>query len=80
MLLAVSQLLARALTFSLIAVSVGQRYVILAVVLEVGLFFVYKLIRQDFYYSQHPKVTGFPRIILSAFSRFTCKIIVDFTR
>jgi hypothetical protein len=51
MLIAICQLLGRSLAYALIAVSVGKRYVTLVVALEVVMFILYKLARQDYYYT-----------------------------
>jgi hypothetical protein len=75
---ALSQLLARSLSYALIAVSVGSRYVLLAFVSEAGLFLLYKLARNDFYYLPLNS-SGFTRFVASCFARFTVKIISDFT-
>jgi hypothetical protein len=76
--IAVSQLLARSISYALIAVSVGTRYAFLAVAFEVGAFFLYKLMRQDFYYCSW-NVDGFMRALTTCFERWTVKIIADFT-
>jgi hypothetical protein len=79
MMLAVSQLLARALAYGLISVSIGKRYSVVAVVLEASSFFLYKLIRKDFYYQGFAELKGIVRFIGTFFERFTVKIIADFT-
>jgi hypothetical protein len=71
MLITVTQLSARALSYALIGVSVGKRYGVLLVLFEVGLFFIYKLARRDFYY--YTNMSG----VASIFQRLTIKIIVD---
>jgi hypothetical protein len=76
MLIAVSHLLSRTLAYSLIAVSVGKAYAALAVVLEVSLFFLYKLLRQGFNYQGFGEFRG---VLASCFMRFTMKIVTDFT-
>jgi hypothetical protein len=78
MMMAVSQLLGRALAYSLMAVSAGKALTALAVVLEVSVFFLYKIATKDFYYSNF-KVGGILRIFLSCLERFTVKIIADFS-
>jgi hypothetical protein len=75
--IAVSQLLARGLSYALIAFSLGKRYAFLAVLLEAGFYFLYKLIRQDFYYLPL-NLSGFARFVSSCLARFTVKIIADF--
>jgi hypothetical protein len=78
LMMAVSQLLARALEYALIAVSFGKSYAVLAVAAEVGFFFLYKLARGDFYYNVI-KLSGITRVIAAFFERFVIKITVDFT-
>jgi hypothetical protein len=79
MMMSSSQLLARALAYSLIAVRFGNKYAILAVVLEVCVFFLYKLARRDFYYHNLAKVKGVMRVVTSFYVRLLGKIIADFT-
>jgi hypothetical protein len=78
MMIAVSLLLSRALAYALIAVSVGKKFVTLAVVSEVGLFFLYKLGRRDFLYFG-VKLSGFLSIVAAILERFVMKIVTDFT-
>jgi hypothetical protein len=73
------QLLGRALAYALIAVSAGKGYAVLAVGLEVILFYLYKLARRDFYHKNAAKLKGFTRILASSIERFNLKIISDFT-
>jgi hypothetical protein len=75
--LASSQLLARSLSYALTAVSVGKAYAFLAVMCEMGLYFLYKLARKDFYYLSM-NLSGFARFMLSFLARFQGKIIADF--
>jgi hypothetical protein len=78
MIMAVSQLLARSFAYGLIALSFGKRYTFLAVVSELGVFFLYKLIRQDFIYVTI-NLKGWLNVAFSFLARFTSKIITDFT-
>jgi hypothetical protein len=78
MLISVCQLLTRSLAYALIANSVGKRYAVLIVALEMGLLFVYKLAMKDFYYTG-TNTRGFMRFAFSCLMRLNVKIITDFT-
>jgi hypothetical protein len=78
MMIAVSQLLARSLAYALIAVSAGEANSILAVICEVAVFFLYKLVRKDFYH-QAARMRGVLGFMASFLQRFVCKVITDFT-
>ncbi|GMI05181.1 hypothetical protein TrVE_jg12420 [Triparma verrucosa] len=44
---------------------------------NVGLYFLYKIIRRDFYY--YLNMSGLLRLVVSVFERFVGKVLVDFT-
>jgi hypothetical protein len=82
MLMAVAQVLARSLSYALIAVGLSKGYAVLAFVSEAGLFFLYKLIRRDFYYQGIPNMHNGGRafrFVASFLQRFVCKVLTDFT-
>jgi hypothetical protein len=76
MLITVCQLLGRSLAYALIAVSFGTTYAMLAVVLELALYFAYKLLLGDFYY-QAVRLHGIMCFVGSVLIRLIVKIITD---
>jgi hypothetical protein len=77
MMISLCQLVSRALAYALIAAALRKFFVICAVVLELGTFFVVKLVRRDFYYQGF--LSKNRNLLASVIARFTCKIVTDFT-
>ena len=77
LLLASSQLLSRSMGYALIGASIGKRYVIFEIALEIFVYLLYKVMRRDFYYWMD--VHGVTRFLISCIMRALVKITADFT-
>jgi hypothetical protein len=73
MVIAVSQLISRALSYALIAASFGKRHAMLAVAFELAIYVLYKLARRDFSYSV-VNVSGWKLIFTSLAERLSIKV------
>ena len=75
--LASSQLLSRAMGYALIGASIGKRYVMFEIALELFIYLLYKIVRSDFYYWLNDQ--GVTRFLIACSMRVIIKIIADFT-
>ena len=69
--------LSRSLGCAMLAVSDTHNLLLIFVGGEIGLYLVYKILRQDFHW--WPQLLGMSGLIISFFQRICVKIIVDFT-
>ena len=76
-LLASSQLLSRAMGYALIGASIGKRYVMFEIALELFIYLLYKIVRSDFYYWMN--IHGVIGFLIACSMRVIIKIIADFT-